>query len=92
MGLSDTEAPWPLAVLAVLGSVLLSFVVIRTRVSGPVFNRDGLRVVTGILGCYCLFATGVGLTGRYDVALGALAVAGLLCRLRVRVRPAAAVS
>jgi hypothetical protein len=73
----------------VLGSALLSFLIIRTRVSGPVFNRDGLRVVTGILGYYCLFAIVVGLNGRYDVALGALAVVGLLWRVRVRVRAAA---
>jgi len=82
MGLSDIETPWPLAVLAVLTPVLVAFLIIRTRVSGPVFGRDGLRVVTGILGYYCLFAMGVGLMGRYDLTLGALAVVFLLWRVR----------
>ncbi len=82
MGLSDIETPWPLAVLAVLTPVLLAFLLIRTRVSGPVFGRDGLRVVSGILGFYCMFAIGVGLLGRYDLTLGALVVVLLLWRLR----------
>jgi len=85
MALSDTDTPWPLALVAVLSPVLLAFLVIRTRVSGPVFGRDGLRVVSGILGFYCLFAMGVGVLGRYDLALGALAVAVLLWLLRRRV-------
>ena len=88
MGLSDLETPWPLAVVAVLTPVLLAFLLIRPRVSGPVFGRDGLRVVSGILGFYCLFAIGVGLTGRYDLTLGALAVVWLVWRLRSRLRVA----
>ena len=92
MGLSDIDTPWPLAVLAVLTAVLVAFLIIRTLVSGPVFGRDGLRVVSGILGFYCLFAMGVGLTGGYDLTLGALAVVVLLWRMRVRVRAAAAVT
>lgn len=90
MGLSDTGTPWPLAVIAVLTPVLLAFLLLRRRVSGPVFGRDGLRVVSGILGWYCLFAIGVGLTGRFDLSLGGLAVLLLLWRLRVRVRVRAA--
>ena len=82
MGLSDIDAPWPLAVLAVLAPVLLAFLVLRTLVSGPVFGRDGLRVVTGILGFYCVFAMGIGLTGRYDITVGALLVVLLLWRMR----------
>jgi hypothetical protein len=82
MGLSDTDTPWPLAVAAVLAPVVAAFVVIRPRVSGPVFGRDGLRVVLGILAFYCVFAMGVGLAGRYDLTLGALAVAVLLWRVR----------
>jgi hypothetical protein len=92
MGLSDTGTPWPVAVLAVLTPVLLAFLFIRSRISGPVFGRDGLRVVSGILGFYCLFAFGVGLAGRFDLSLGALAVVLLLWRLRVRVRAAAEAS
>ena len=75
-----------------LTPVRVGFLFIRTRVSEPVFGRDGLRVVTGIAGFYCLFAIGVGLAGRYDLTLGALAVVLLLWRLRVRVRAEAAVS
>lgn len=82
MGLSDTDAPWPLSVVAVLSPVVVAYAVIRPRVSGPVFGRDGLRVVIGILGFYCLLAIGVGLAGRYDLTLGALAVVVLLWRLR----------
>jgi hypothetical protein len=82
MGLSDTDTPWPLAVVAVLLPVVLAYAVLRPRVSGPVFGRDGLRVVIGILGFYCLLAVAVGLAGRYDLTLGALAVVGLLWRLR----------
>jgi hypothetical protein len=86
MGLSDSDVPWPLALVAVLVPVVLAYVVIRPRVSGPVLGRDGLRVVTGVLGFYCLFAMGVGLAGRYDLTLGALVVVVLLWRLRRRVR------
>jgi hypothetical protein len=88
MGLSDTDTPWPLALLAVLSPVVLGYFVIRTLVSGPVFGRDGLRVVLGILGFYCVFAMAVGLTGRYDLTLGALAVLALLSMLHHRVRVA----
>jgi hypothetical protein len=82
MGLSDTTTPWPLALVAVLGPVLLAYLVIRPRVSGPVFGRDGLRVVSGIVGFYCVFAMIVGLAGRYDLTLGALAILVLLRRVR----------
>jgi hypothetical protein len=92
MGLSDTDTPWPLAVAAVLSPVLVAFLFIRTRVSGPVFGRDGLRVVGGILGFYCVFAFGVGLAGRFDLSLGALAVVVLLWRLGTRPRAAVAAS
>jgi hypothetical protein len=68
--------------------VVLAFLVIRTRVSGPVFGRDGLRVVTGILGFYCLFTITLGSLGRVDLMLGGLAVAALLWRLRRRVAAA----
>ena len=70
---------------AVLTPVLVAFPCsIRTRVSGPVFGRDGLRVVS----FYCLFAIGVGLTGRFDLTLGAMAAVVLLLLLRRRVRVA----
>ena len=85
MGLSDSDVRWPITLLAVLSPVLLAFLVIRGRVSGPVFGRDGFRVVSGILGFYCLFAMAVGLTGRYDLTLGVAAVVVLLWRLRGRV-------
>jgi hypothetical protein len=86
MGLSDTATPWPLAVLAVLAPVLVAFLILRTRLSGAVFGRDGLRVVSGILGFYCLFASGVGVTGRFDLTLGAMGVVLLLWWLHVRAR------
>ena len=89
MGLSDTSTPWPLATLCVIAPVLGAFLFLRTQVSGPVFGRDGLRVVTGVLAFYCLFAFGIGLTGEYDLILGALAIVVLLWRLRVRVRATA---
>jgi hypothetical protein len=90
MSLSDTDTPWPLALLAVLTPVVLSFRAIRTRVSGPVFGRDGLRVVSGVLGFYCLFSFSVGLLGRFDLTLVALAVVALVRRLRSRVKCEAA--
>jgi hypothetical protein len=85
MGLSDTDTPWPLAVVAVLAPVVLAVAVIRGLVSGPVFGRDGFRVVCGVLGFYCVFAMGVGLAGRYDLTVGALAVVVFLWRVRRRV-------
>ncbi len=84
MGLSDTSTPWPLAVVAVLSPLAVAYLLIRNRVSGPVFGRDGLRVVSGILGYYCLFAFTLGLLGRYDLMLGAIAVAVVLWKLRRR--------
>jgi hypothetical protein len=86
MGLSDLDVPWPLAWGAVLSPVVLGWLLIRARVSGPVFDRDGLRVVTGILGFYCVFAAGVGLTGRLDLTVGAVAVAALLWWVRRSIR------
>ncbi|MFT4084699.1 MAG: hypothetical protein QM638_19140 [Nocardioides sp.] len=86
MGLSDTGTPWPIAVVAVLAPVLLAHLLLRRRVSGPVFGRDGFRVVAGVLGFYCLFAFGVGLAGRFDLCLGAVAVGVLLWRIRRRQR------
>jgi len=78
MGLSDTATPWPLTLLAVLSPVVLAVLVLRRLVSGPVFGRDGLRVVTGVLAFYCLFAGAIGLAGRLDLTVGAVAVAALL--------------
>jgi hypothetical protein len=86
MGLSDTATPWPLAWLAVVAPVVLAGVFVRRRASGPVFGRDGLRVVTGVLCFYALFAAGVGLTGRPDLTVGAVAVLALLRLVRGRVR------
>lgn len=82
MGLSDTDTPWPLALVAVLSPVALAFLSLRMRVSGPVFGRDGLRVVSGILVFYILFSASIGLAGRVDGTVGALAVGVLLWRLR----------
>lgn len=82
MGLSDTDTPWPLAVLAVLAPVAVAFVLIRPLVSGPVLGRDGFRVVSGVVAFYCVFAAAVGLGGRVDFTLGAGAVGYLLWRVR----------
>lgn len=73
-------SPWPSALLAVMSPVVLGVFVIRPRVSGPVFGRDGLRVVGGILGFYCIFAILIRLVRRYDLILGTLAVAVLVYR------------
>ena len=69
---------------ACTATVIAAFTILRSRVSGPVFGRDGLRVVVGVLAFYCVFAGGVGLAGRYDLTVGALAVALLLWRIRQR--------
>ena len=86
MGLAETEVPWPLALVAVLAPVVLGGLFVASRASGPVFGRDGLRVVTGIVGYYCVLSGVIGLAGRFDLTLGALAVVWLLWALRGRVR------
>lgn len=88
MGLSETDTPWPVALVAVVIPIPIAILALRNRVSGPVFARDGLRVVTGIVGFWCLMAMAVGLAGRFDLTLGALAVLVLLWWLRHRVRAA----
>lgn len=84
MGLSDTSAPWPVTLAAVLAPVVVGYFALRPLVSGPVFGRDGLRVVTGIVGWYCLYAAAIGLAGRFDLTVTAIAVAWLLSRLHRR--------
>lgn len=85
MGLADTTVPWPVTLAAVLSPVLLAFLAIGSRVSGPVFGRDGLRVVSGFLGSTASSRS----RSRWPALRpdpGSLAVAALLCRLRGSVR------
>ncbi len=86
VGLAGTSTPWPVTLLAVVAPLPVAAVILRTRVSGPVFGRDGLRVVLGVVAFRCVLAGAVGLAGRLDLTLGAVAVAYLLWRLRQRVR------
>jgi hypothetical protein len=73
-----TGLPWPAGLALALAPVALAAAHLRGRVD------DGLRVVAGILSFFLLLDALVGLAGRYDLTVFALAAAVLLRRL---VRP-----
>ena len=73
--LPSTGVPWPAGVAAALAPIAAGVLLIRRMTAGGAQGPDGLRVVTGILAFVILLDALVGLGGRYDLTIGALASA-----------------
>ncbi|MCY1136559.1 hypothetical protein OWR29_01010 [Actinoplanes sp. Pm04-4] len=71
-----TGLAWPLGTAAALAPIAVAALLIRRLGAG-----GGLWVVTGILGFFLILDAVVGLGGRYDLTVGALAAAFGLWRL-----------
>ena len=80
----STDLPWAVGIVIALAPVVLGIVLIpRMAVGGP-YDPDGLRVITGILSFFIVLDVAVGLGGRYDLIVGAVALTYALWWLRRR--------
>lgn len=86
-GLPSTAVPWPLAILVSLIPVAAGVLVIRRRATGDIYGADALRTIAGMVAFFVLLDALVGLGGRYDMTLGALATALALRHLLRRDQP-----
>ncbi len=64
----STGVSWPIGTAATLLPIAMAVLLIRRLTTG-----DGLWVVTGILAFFLMLDAVVGLGGRYDLTVGALA-------------------
>ncbi|MCO8273650.1 hypothetical protein M1L60_23935 [Actinoplanes sp. TRM 88003] len=74
---ATTGLAWPLGTAAALAPVAVAALLIRRLATGT----EGLWIVTGVLAFFLVLDIAVGLGGRYDLSLGALAVAFGLWKL-----------
>lgn len=75
--------PWPVGVGVALAPVAAGVLFVRRSAIDDPYGPDGLRVVTGVLAFFIVLSVAVGLAGRYDLTIAALAVGYGLRRLRV---------
>jgi hypothetical protein len=67
----STGLPWPIGLLVVLAPVALGVALLH--------RADGMQVMSGVLGFFCLLCVAIGLFGRYDTTLlGVVAALGLI--------------
>ncbi|ONH32815.1 hypothetical protein [Pseudofrankia asymbiotica] len=89
----STGLPWPVGLAVVLVPLGIGVLTMRRWATTGPLGRDGLAVVTGILGFFIALDALVGLGGRYDLTasavLSALALAWLRRRVRTQARAAA---
>jgi hypothetical protein len=80
-GIAETDVPWPLGVVIAATPIVLGAVLIKwMAVTGP-YGSDGVRVVAGLLFFFAILDVFVGLSGRYDLAIGGLLTAYAAHRL-----------
>lgn len=81
---AQTGLPWPLGVALAVAPILIGLLLIpRLSSTGP-YGSDGVSVVVGLLSFFVLLDALVGLLGRFDMILGALATAFLVRRVYKR--------
>jgi hypothetical protein len=73
--LPSSGLPWPASIALALVPIALGYAAIRRRASGGPYGADALRVVTGMVWFFVVLDALVGLGGRLDMTLGAIAVA-----------------
>jgi hypothetical protein len=78
---AETGLPWPAGLAVALAPVVVGVLVVRRLASGDPYGRDGLRVVGGILAFFVVLSAAVGLAGRFDLTIVALAIGYGLHRL-----------
>jgi hypothetical protein len=82
--LPSTGVAWPVGIAIAVAPIAAGVLVVRRTASGGAYGVDSLRVVTGILAFFVILDALVGLGGRYDLTVGALATAFALRWLRQR--------
>jgi hypothetical protein len=73
--LPSTGLPWPLAIAISLAPIALGVVAVRRSVAGGPYGPDASRVLAGMLAFFIMLDALVGVLGRYDMTVGALATA-----------------
>lgn len=81
----STGLPWPAGLAVALAPLGLGVLAVRRWATTGALGRDGLWIVTGILGFFVLLAALVGLGGRYDLTIGAVIAALSLAWLHHRI-------
>jgi hypothetical protein len=82
----STGLPWPVGLAATLIPLVAGVLAVRRWGTTGLSGRDGLWVVTGILGFFAVLDALVGLGGRYDLTIGAVLTAVGLAWLHRRTR------
>lgn len=85
--LPSTGLPWPVSIAITLVPIALGAVVIRRRATGGPYGYDALRVIAGMVAFFVVLDALVGLAGRYDMTVGAIATALALRWFLRRERP-----
>ncbi|WP_250036490.1 hypothetical protein [Paractinoplanes maris] len=82
----STGLAWPAGLALTLLPLVTGVLIVRRLATTGARGRDGLWVVTGILGFFLTLDVLVGLGGRYDLSVGALLVTAGLIWLHRRAR------
>jgi len=85
-GVAQTTMPWPLGIAAAVAPVILGIVLVRRLAGGGPYGPDALLVIIGLLGYHLLIGFFIGLGGRVDISIAALATALALRQLYSRSR------
>jgi hypothetical protein len=87
--LPSAGIPWPVGIAITLVPITAGVLLIRRMAASGPYGPDGLRVVTGIIAFFVLLDFVVGLGGRYDLTVGAIATGIALWWLHTRDRVSA---
>ncbi|MGU3435930.1 hypothetical protein ACNHUS_23270 [Actinomycetes bacterium M1A6_2h] len=80
----STGVWWPVGVALSLAPILVGAAWIRHQLLGELDSVDSLRIVSGIVGFFLALNVVIGLAGRYDMTVLAVALAVLMWRLKRR--------